>query len=167
MVAALTLTTTLAGAADSKGIVAKADLEKCVGFTVQDAAAFLGVPAPQVARHIERISKTLVVCSFAAGRATPAIAFSIEIEPSIRKAVEQMDLYRDNLSTTGDTAPWKGKLPKGAYSDIVGAGLGDEAVWTDINGTLTVRKANATIQVTLPKARPDQIKLAQTVAAKF
>ncbi|MBK9236941.1 MAG: hypothetical protein IPO19_13360 [Rhodoferax sp.] len=52
-------------------------------------------------------------------------------------------------------------------SDIVEYYLGDEAVWTDINGTLTVRKANASIQVTLPKAKTDQIKLAQAVVAKL
>lgn len=164
---ALALTMTRADATDSKGLVTKADLEDCVGFSVKDAAPLLGVPVPQVARHIERISKTLVVCSYAAGRAAPGLAFSIELEPSVPKAIEQMEQYRDSLSTTGDTAPWKGKLPKGAYSDIVGQGMGDEAVWTDINGTLTVRKANATIQVTLPKLKADQIKLAQAVVAKF
>ncbi len=59
------------------------------------------------------------------------------------------------------TAPWKGKLPKGAYSDIADPGMGDEAVWTNINGTLTLRKANVMIQVTMPKAKLDQIKLAR------
>ena len=45
--------------------------------------------------------------------------------------------------------------------------MGDEAVWTDINGVLTVRKMNVTIQVTMPKAKLDQVKLAQAVVAKF
>ncbi len=167
VLAVATMVFATVGAADSKGLVSYAALEDCLGFTTKDAGPLLGVPVPQVSRHIERISKTLVVCSFAVGRSTPGLAFSIELEASVRKAVEQMEQYRDSLSTTGDTAPWKNKLPKGAYSDIVGQGLGEEAVWTDINGTLTVRKTNATIQVTLPKAKLDQIKLAQTVAAKF
>lgn len=56
---ALALTMTRADATDSKGLVTKADLEDCVGFSVKDAAPLLGVPAPQVARHIERISNSI------------------------------------------------------------------------------------------------------------
>jgi hypothetical protein len=154
-------------AADSAGGTAKIDIADCAGFTAKDAAPFLGVPAAQVVRHKEAITKTLVTCSFAPGKALPGIAFSIEIEATAKKSAEQMERYRDNLMTTGDTAPWKGKLPKGAYSDIMGPGLGDEAVWTDINGALTVRKLNVTVQFTRPAAKLDQVKVAQAVLAKF
>ena len=154
-------------AADSAGAVAKIDPADCAGFVAGDAAPFLGVPAAQVVRKIEKITKTLVVCSYAAGKAAPGLAFSIETEATAKKAAEQMERYRDNLMTAGETSPWKGKLPKGAYSDIAGPGMGDEAVWTDINGALTVRKLNVMVQVTLPKAKLDQVKLAQAVVAKF
>lgn len=167
LILAMGIITSSAGAADAKDLVTKASAEDCLGFTTKDAAPFLGVAPAQLTRHIERVGKTVVVCSYAAGRAVPGVAFGIELEASIPKAIEQMEQYRDSLATTGDTAPWKNKLPQGAYSDIVGHGLGDEAVWTDINGTLTVRKANASIQVTLPKAKTDQIKLAQAVVAKL
>jgi hypothetical protein len=154
-------------AADSVAAVAKIDPADCAGFAARDAAPFLGAPAAQVVRKIERITKSLVVCSYTAGNAAPGLAFSIEIETSAKKAAEQMERYRDNLMTTGETSPWKGKLPKGAYSDIAGPGMGDEAVWTDINGALTVRKLNVMVQVTLPKAKLDQVKLAQAVVARF
>ena len=164
---AAVLATNPAVAADAKGGIAAIDPADCAGFTTKDAAPFLGVPAAQIVRHIEKITATLVVCSFAAAKAAPGVAFSIEVEANSRKAAEQMERYRDHLMTAGDTAPWKGKLPKGAYSDIGGPGMGDEAVWTDINGVLTVRKMNVTIQVTMPKAKLDQVKLAQAVVAKF
>lgn len=151
-------------AADSKGGTAKIDIADCAGFTAKDAAPFLGVAAAQVVRSTAAITKTLVQCSFAAGKTVPGIAFSIEIETTARKSAEQMERYRENLVVAGDTAPWKGKLPKGAYSDI---GLGDEAVWTDINGALTVRKLNVTIQLTRPAAKLDQVKVAQAMLAKF
>jgi len=154
-------------AADAKGSIARIDAADCAGFTVQDAAPFLGVPAARVVRKAERISKSLVACSFAAGKTVPGVAFSIEIEASAKKAAEQMESYRDNLATAGEAAPWKGKLPKGAYSDIMGEGMGDEAVWTDINGALTVRKLNVMVQVTMPKAKLEQIRVAQAVVAKF
>ncbi len=155
----------IAMAADSARVSAKVDAADCAGFAAANAAPFLNVPAAQVVRKIEKVTKSLTVCAFATGRAAPGVAFSIEVESSAKKAAEQMERYRDNLSTAGDTAPWKGKLPKGAYSDISGPGLGDEAVWTDINGALTVRKGNVTLQVTMPKAKLDQIKLAQAVLA--
>lgn len=137
----------------------------CGGFTAADAAAWLKAPAAQVTRSVSKSGKALWLCSFAAGKASPAIAFSIEVAESAKKAAEQMDRYRDNLMTAGDTAPWKGKLPKGAYSDIVG--VGDDGVWTDISGSYTVRKGNATVQVTLPKEKLEQVKLGKAVLEKF
>jgi hypothetical protein len=78
-----------------------------------------------------------------------------------------MERYRDNLVVAGETAPWKGKLPKGAYSDLSGPGLGDDAVWTDINGSLTVRKGNVKVQVMTPKGKLPQVNLVEAVVAKF
>jgi hypothetical protein len=154
-----------ANAADPKGANVKIDPADCAGFSAADAAPFLGVPAAQVTRHVEKVHKSLYACSYAVGKAAPGVAFSIEIAPSAGKAAEEMERYRENLSTAGDTAPWKGKLPKGAYSDIMGAG--DEGVWTDINGAYTVRKANVTIQVTLPKGKLEQVGLGAAVVKKF
>lgn len=137
----------------------------CGGFTAADAAAWLKAPAAQVTRSVSPSGKALWLCSFAVGKAPPAIAFSIEVAESAKKAAEQMDRYRDNLMTAGDTAPWKGKLPKGAYSDIIG--VGDDGVWTDITGSYTVRKGNATLQVTLPKPKLEQVGLAKEVLSRF
>lgn len=152
-------------AADPRGANLKVDPADCAGFAAQDAAAFLGVPAAQVTRTVRKVHATLYACAFAVGKSPPGVAFSVEIAASAKKAADEMEKYRENLSTAGETAPWKGKLPKGAYSDILG--VGDEGVWTDINGALSVRKGNATIQVTMPAAKLDQVKLAAAVVKKF
>ena len=44
---------------------------------------------------------------------------------------------------------------------------GDEAVWTDINGTMTVRRDNVTVQFTLPKGKETQVELAKAVVQGF
>jgi len=40
-------------------------------------------------------------------------------------------------------------------------------VWTDVNGTFTVRKGHLTVQVSMPKAKLEQLKLAKALLAKF
>jgi hypothetical protein len=150
------------GLAQAAGLKDGAD---CGGFTAADGAAWLKVPAAQVSRHVQKSGKSLWICSFAAGRAPPGISFSLDIAADAKKAEAEMERYRDNLAITGGTAPFKDRLPKGAYSDIMG--LGDEGVWTDVNGTLTVRKGNVTLQVQMPKEKLEQVRLAKEVIAKI
>ena len=161
----LVLTTTVSiPAQERQGVVAKVNAADCAGFATQDAAAWLKIPAEQVSRRVEKVGGSLWICPYSAGGSPPGISFSLEVSPSAAKAAEQMERYREHLVTAGDTGPFKGKLPKGADSDIMG--VGDEAVWSDVNGSLTVRRGNVTLQVTLPKVKADQIKLAQAVLAK-
>jgi len=156
--ASLFLALTAAGAASA------ADPADCAGFSAAKAAAFLGVPAAQVLRKVEKSGKSLYLCAYAVGKAATSIAFSVEAAPSAKKAAEDLERYRDNLMVAGETAPFKDRLPKGAFSDIVG--VGDEGVWTDVNGTFTVRKGNLTVQVTMPEGKMEQLKLAQAVLGK-
>ena len=81
--------------------------------------------------------------------------------------VIKLDAFSNSthLSTAGGTAPFKDKLPKGAYSDI--SGLGDEAVWSDVNGSLAVRKGALTLQFMAPKGKLEQIKAAEAVLKKL
>jgi hypothetical protein len=136
----------------------------CAGFSAGDAAAFLGVPAERVKREVRGIHATLHACSYAVDKAPPALAFSVEVAPNEKKAAADMERYRESLATAGETAPWKGKLPKGAYSDIMG--VGDEGVWTDINGAYTVRKGAITLQFTRPADKREQVRLAGAVLKK-
>lgn len=153
------------GAAQAQAKAGLKDGADCGGFTAAEAAAWMKAPPAQVTRQVQRSGPGLWLCSFSAGKAPPAIAYSVEIARDAKKAAEEMERYRDNLSQAGETGPYKGKLPKGAYSDIMG--LGDEGVWTDINRALTVRKGRVTVQFTLPKEKLDQVNLARAVLAKF
>lgn len=156
-----------AGLAAALGGVAAAqptDPAQCAGLSAADAAPIVGAPAAQVTRHVEKVSPTLALCSWAAGKSAPALAFSVEVLPSDKAASAALERYRENLSLAGESAPWRGKLPKGAYSDI--SGIGDDAVWTDINGALTVRVGRMNLQFTRPAAKLDQVKAAQAVVKR-
>jgi hypothetical protein len=145
--------------------VDRPDPADCLGFSAQDAAAFLGTPTVQLTRNVQKVHATLFTCSYAAGKAAPGVAFSVAIAPNAKKATEEMERYRSSLVTAGETAQWKGKLPKGAYSDIMGPG--DEGVWTEITGAYTMRKGHITVQVTAPKAKLEQVKLGRMLASKL
>lgn len=137
----------------------------CAGFTAADAAAWLKAPAAQVTRSVQKSGPALWLCSFSVGKTPPGIAYSVALAKDAKTAAAEMERYRDDLSTAGETAPFKGKLPKGAYSDIIG--VGDEGIWTDVNGSYTVRKGNVTVQFTRPAEKLEQVKLGKAVLAKF
>ena len=99
------------------------------------------------------------------GGKSRGIAFSVAVASSGKRAAADLERYRDELAAAGATPAWKDKLPRGVYSDMFGAG--DEAVWTDIDGTYTVRRDNVTVQFSLPKAKQDQVQLGNAVVAKF
>lgn len=143
------------------------DLAACAGFTAKDAAPFLGVPVERVVARPEKIHAALWTCSFSAGAAGKQVAFSIETARDPKAAAAAMEQYRADLELAAGTAPFKDKLPKGAWSEILGDGLGDENVWTDVNGAFTVRLGNVTVQVTLPWEKLEKIKVARAVLAKL
>ena len=140
-----------------------ADGSDCGGFTAVEAAALLKTPVGQVTREVTK-SGDKWVCSFAVGKA-PAIAFSLAVASSAKRAQDDLDRYRDDIARTGESARWKGKLPNGVYADLFGAG--DEAVWTEIDGTLTVRRGNVTVHFTLPRGKDDQVRLGKAVVDGF
>ena len=152
-----------ASAAATLALGSVADGTDCGGFTAADAAAWLKAPAGQVAREISK-SGDKWLCSFAVGKSPPAIAFSVTVAGSARRAAADLERYRDTLAEAGEGPAWKGKLPRGVYSDLFGAG--DEGVWTDINGTYTVRRDNVTLQFTLPSEKDEQVRLAKRVVDK-
>lgn len=155
----------IAAAGAPIAIGAVADGTECGGFGAADAAAWLKAPASQVVRQVTRDAEGRWVCSFSVGNAPPAIAFSLAVAPTPRRAADELERYRDGLAATAESARWKGKLPNGVYSDMFGAG--DEAIWTDINGTFTVRRQNVTVQFTLPKGKEKQVELGHAVVGKF
>lgn len=137
------------------GEVRKPDLKNCAGFTVADAAEVLNLPAASITAKSEKIHDTLWMCTFSSPKTT--MSFSLELAASAAEASADMARYRENLEVAAGTAPYKGRLPKGAWSEITP--LGEENTWTDINHTLTVRQGSLTIQVQPPMEKLEQVKL--------
>jgi hypothetical protein len=141
-----------------------ASTQNCVGITADDAAPFLGAPAAQITANVEESYKNFWLCSFAQPGGSTSVSFSVKIAGSDKEAAGDMEEYRNNLELAGQQPQWK-NLPKGAYSDILG--LADEAVWTDINGSLTVRKGKVTLQIVKPAGKMEQIKVAEAFLKKL
>lgn len=142
---------------------AVADGKDCGGFGAADAAAWLKAPAAQVTREVTRAGDKWV-CTFAVGR-SPAISYSVAVAADSKRAAAELERYRDRLHEQAASARWKGRLPNGIYSDLMGAG--DEAIWTDIDGSFTVRRDNVTVQFTLPRGKDEQVQLGKAVVSGF
>jgi len=141
----------------------KPDMNNCAGFTPADAAEVMNLPAAAITAKTEKIHATLWMCTFNSERKT--IRFSVELAESAVAAAIAMQRYRDNLETAAGTAAYKGRLPKGAWSEVLP--LGEESTWTDVNHTLTVRQGNLTIQVQPPMDKLEQIKVVRAFLKKL
>lgn len=142
------------------------DMRNCAGFIVDDAARILDLPVSRLAARTQKLESSSWTCTFSAPDGK-GVSFTVSVSENARKASNEMEQLRGNLELAAGTAPFKDKLPGGAYSEISGPGLGDESVWTDVNGTLTVRKGNITVQVLMPSGKMGQIRVAQAFLAKF
>jgi hypothetical protein len=140
----------------------------CAGFSAEDAAKLLGVPAAQIKASTQESYKGFWLCSYQVDGQSKGISFSVKTESGPAEAASEMEKYRENLSLAGEQLQFKERAAAaGAYSDIMGPGLGDEAVWSNINGTLTVRKGAVTVQIQSPNDKKEQINVAQAVLAKL
>ena len=141
------------------------DARNCAGFTAGDASALLGVPPEQITVNIKESYSGFWLCSYSTAKTEKSLNFSVAIAKDEKTAIADMAQYRSNLEFAATTAPHKGSLPSGAYSEI--SPLGDENVWTDVNGTLTVRKGAVSIQIQTPPGKMAQIKAAQAILSKL
>lgn len=139
----------------------------CAGFTGERAAAFLGVPAADVKDASTNLYAELRMCSFSSTQedGRTLLGFSLRRDASIEEATLEMARLRENVGLAqgviADTTKPDAKGP--AYEEI--RGLGEEAIWTQVNGTLNVRKGNVSIQVMSPSDRDAQKRLAEQVVA--
>ncbi len=145
--------------------LAGANAEPCLGFTPSEAAALLGVSSAQLKHERKELHRGLWQCSFAAGTPALILAYSVERAADEKTARRDLERYRENLETAAQTAPFRNKLPKGAWSEI--SDIGDENVWTDINATMTFRRKAVTVQVQSPADKLLKIKAAQALARKL
>jgi hypothetical protein len=142
-----------------KGNLYTPESANCNGFTAADAAAILGLPATGVSAETKELYPGSWQCLFDSGNAGKTIAFNVSVAKTVDQASNDMEQYRSHLQTAAETSSSKENLPKGAYNNV--QGLGDEAVWTDMNYSLAVRKGNVTVTVSLPKDQTIQTKVAE------
>ena len=145
----------------ASGMVAIEKVKACAGFTSGTAAGFLGVPEATVVDQSSDIYEKLRSCSFEDKDGT-YLAFSLRYDDSVEEAAQEMAVFRGHLGVARQALPDAGDASKGAPVEEIG-GLGDEAVWARVNGTLNVRSGNVTIQVSMPEDRDVQRRIAEKV----
>lgn len=145
------------------GKVYKPDMDNCAGFTVADAAEVMNLPAETINAKTEKKQDGLWMCTFSSKRTS--LSFSIALAESAEKAAMDMGLYRERLELEARTAAFRGRLPRGAWSEVLP--LGEESTWTDITRTLTVRQGNLTIQVQAPTNKLMQMHVVRAFLKKL
>ena len=151
-----------AGSSTGGGVIAAEKVKTCAGFTPETAASLLGVPAAGIEDHSNDLYEKLRSCTFADPKRSEArLSFSLRRDDSVEEAAEEMATFREHLGVARQVLP-DAEGSKGAAVQEI-AGLGDEAVWARVNGTLNVREGNVTIQVSLPEDREAQKRVAEKV----
>jgi hypothetical protein len=154
-----------AGAEGDKGPVYTAEQVNCGLFTSTDAAALLDVPVANVKTASEALYEGNWNCSYNGGGLDKLLSFNLSLSPNVQSAMTEMAQYRGHLEVARGVKPFKEDLANGAYTEI--EGLGDEALWTAVNGTLTVRRGNASLQISLPKEQETQIAVAKQLLSRL
>lgn len=152
-----------ASAASGSAVVAQAKIDRCAGVSAADLASIVGTSAADIETTNLQQHGTLRICGYAARSGSTVASFSLSWEESVEESKEQFVLERQDLglanrvvgSATGS------KAEESAYVDVLG--LGDDAFWTPVNGTLVTRVGNVRVQIMMPRDRPAQTAVAQLV----
>jgi hypothetical protein len=145
------------------GKVYKPDIENCAGFSAADAGEIMNLPASAITAKTEKLREGLWMCTFSSDR--KQLRFSVALAGSEAEASIAMARYRESLELEAGTAAFKGRLPRGGWSEVLP--LGEESAWTDITHTLTVRQGNLTIQVQAPLNKLDQVRVVRAFLKKL
>jgi hypothetical protein len=145
------------------GVIPAERVKTCAGFTPETAATLLGVPAAGIVDRSADLYEKLRSCTFLDPKnPSTLLTFSLRRDDSVEEAKEEMVSFRDHLGVARQSLPGaEGSTKEPAVQEI--SGLGDEALWVRINGTLNVREGNVTIQVSQPGDRDVQKKVAEKV----
>lgn len=145
--------------------VYSAERVSCALFSLDDAAAVLGVPVSEIKANAQELYPGNQDCNYNGGGLDKLVGFNLSLSPSSQEAATDMAQYRSHLEIAKGVKPFKDDLADGAYSEV--EGLGDEALWTAVNGTLSVRKGNLSLQISLPKERDVQRGIAQKILSRL
>lgn len=147
------------------GLATAATLASCGGFGPAQAAELLGAPASAITDSSSDITPTLRMCTFSARDASSQmVSFSMSLEESVDEAKRTYAQMKDNIPIAQHAQESAGVSSDDSALVEIG-GLGDEALWTSVNGALTVRHGNLTIQVMAPRDRKKQIAVADKLLA--
>lgn len=144
------------GAKDA-GMVSPAAIAACGGFTIEDAASILGVQAGELEDRSEVASSNLTLCSFLRSGSTEGVGFYLSVSESVERAVEEMERGR-GMAGFAQTIIDQTTGTESQEEALESAdGIGEEAYFMEVNGTLFVRVGNVQIQV-FPMENQEQMK---------
>lgn len=126
-----------------------ARIEACGGFTVEDAADLLGVSVTTVTLRLPEAFnyETLKTCAFEDTVGGRGISYSLSWTDSVEEMIEDLQEERLNvgLAQTSIDAVMGEESDQAASYEI--PGIGDEAFYAAVNGTVVARVGNVRVQV--------------------
>lgn len=140
-------------------LLTAATVASCGGFGVRDAADLLGVPGATLRDRSNQLGPTLRMCNYGTLDGAQLVSFSLSLSQSVTDARRDYAQMKDNIPIAESAQKASGVASSDSALIEIG-GLGDEALWTNVNGSLTVRRGNLTIQVMAPRDRKQQIAVA-------
>jgi hypothetical protein len=136
----------------------------CAGFTIDKAAAILGVPPASLQDYSEPIGETRRQCTFSTS--TPprrAVSFTLSPRESESRAVSSMASEREAMGfaqraidgTTGTASK------DTAVEDV--SKIGDDAFYSPLNGAIMMRVGTVIVQVTSPNDMAAKKRVAEEI----
>ncbi|MGH7564027.1 MAG: hypothetical protein ACREK5_06355 [Gemmatimonadota bacterium] len=149
----------------SGGLVSSEAIERCAGFTAEDAAAILGVGAADVEDRSRDETARIRMCSYAlTSDPFTSVSFNLSARESAEDAAASLASEREMMGAAQGAIEGVMGEPSGdrAYQEI--EGVGDEAFWSPLNRALMTRVGNVIVQVTTPDDVEKQKEVARMVA---
>ena len=150
--------------ATSMAKVYSPSMSDCAGFSSADAAKITGVPAAEMKLQVNELYSGNWSCYFEGPSYDKSISFNVTVSESVQDAVDDMVSYRSNLGLAHNVIPGEDQSTA-AYQEV--SGVGDEALYTTVNNSLSARKGNIQIQIISPEGIPATSEVANTFFAKL
>jgi hypothetical protein len=151
--------------AEANGMVSPEAVAACGGFTLNDAAYVLGVPASELEDRSEASSDNLNLCSFLISGSMDGVGFYLSVSDSVQRAVAEMEQGRGMAGLaqkTIDQATGTQSQDEALESED---NIGEEAYFMEVNGTFNVRVGNVQIQVFHMEDQEQMKEVGRMVAA--
>ena len=128
-------------------MVSPAAVSACGGFTLEDAAAILGVPASELEDRSDTSSEKLTLCSFLRKGSAEGIGFYLSVSDTVERAVVEMEQGRGMAEIAQTTIDQVTGTESQEAAQVSVNGVGEDAYFMEVNGTFNARVGNVQIQV--------------------